>query len=416
MQTLDLGAKTDRGKRRQDNQDALLVRSRKSAGNGGPVHLLVVADGMGGAAGGEVASRETVKVLDDAFARAGEADPTSFLRQAFADANARVRGTARERPSLEGMATTLVATMVRGGQLWVANVGDSRAYLIRDGEIRQLTEDHSWVGEQVKAGLMSREEAASSPQRNIITRCVGADASVDVDAFGPFGLQAGDLVVLCSDGLYGVVSDAEIAATASKAAPAAAAEQLVSLANTRGGPDNISVVVCRVQGQGAETATFAMVGRKALPRLLLIILGIVAGLVVTGGIIGGVILANGGGGDDQSGLLPGPSGRTDESVTPTPAHRSLAPTPAQSGDVGESPQATQGMDSTPAATGATNRPPLEPTTKTQAATSSPISTPSFTPTVDPTGAPTETAEPTTTAARTATMAPTETPTVKPSPS
>jgi len=153
------------------------------------------------------------------------------------------------------MCTTLVATIICEGQAWVANVGDSRAYLIRNDQIRRLTEDHSWVAEQVKAGRMTEEEAATSPRRNIITRCLGSQETLNVDLLPPLALQPDDVLVLCSDGLTGVVSEPEIAAACSNTPSAVAARHLVNLANRRGGPDNISVIVGRVHHTAAETLT-----------------------------------------------------------------------------------------------------------------------------------------------------------------
>lgn len=253
---LQVAARTDRGRRRRENEDSVLVRQFNLSGSAdGSAYLLAVADGMGGAAGGQVASSQTVRSLDESIAR-WSGDPSNGLREAYLGANTRVRSVAEERPELTGMATTLVTVFVASGRAWVANVGDSRAYLIRDGQVQRLTEDHSWVGEQVRAGVMTDEEAAAHPRRNIITRSVGSDARVEPDVLPPLALQDGDVLVLCSDGLYGVVNDAEIAAIATSRHPQSAADELVALANSRGGPDNISVIVGQIGDVGGHTMAF----------------------------------------------------------------------------------------------------------------------------------------------------------------
>ena len=269
MQVIEIGSKTDRGKRRPRNEDAVLIRSKEHpSGEASPVYLLAVADRMGGVAGGHVASREAVRALGNTFRKGQESHPQGLLRDGFRGANARIRRLADQRPGLQGMCTTLVATIVSEGQAWVANVGDSRAYLIRNDQIRRLTEDHSWVAEQVKAGRMTEEEAATSPRRNIITRCLGSQETLNVDLLPPLSLQPDDVVVLCSDGLTGVVSEAEIATACTEYSPATVAEELVDLANGRGGPDNISVIVGRVHHTATETLTArsSAVARNGAPQ------------------------------------------------------------------------------------------------------------------------------------------------------
>jgi len=269
MQVIEIGSKTDRGKRRPRNEDAVLIRSKEHpSGEASPVYLLAVADGMGGVAGGHVASREAVRALGNTFRKGQESHPQGLLRDGFRGANARIRRLADQRTDLQGMCTTLVATIISEGQVWVANVGDSRAYLIRHDQIRRLTEDHTWVAEQVKAGRMTKEEAATSPRRNIITRGLGSQETLNVDLLAPLSLQPDDVLVLCSDGLTGVVSEAEIAAACSNTPPAAAAQHLVNLANRRGGPDNISVIVGRVHHTATETLTArsSPVARNGAPQ------------------------------------------------------------------------------------------------------------------------------------------------------
>lgn len=239
-----VGSRTDRGRRRRRNEDRALARVANGA-NGELLCLLAVADGMGGVPGGELASEVAVGTLEAGFHSPIGLDPVTNLRTLFQEANAEIRRLAASGPAYEGMGSTLVAALVSRNALWVANVGDSRAYLIRNGAIRQLTEDHSWVGEQVKAGQMSRAEAAKSPRRNIITRSLGTTETVDVDTFGFGEIEAGDVLLLCSDGLHNVVPNADIAALAAAFPPQEAADRLIELANKRGGPDNIAVVIAQ---------------------------------------------------------------------------------------------------------------------------------------------------------------------------
>jgi protein phosphatase len=207
--------------------------------------LAAVADGVGGTGGGKLASACAVETLLAEIWMTDADDPARTLQDAFAAADRAVRAKA-EQLGLQGMATTLVAAVVRDGTAWIANAGDSRAYLYRDGALAQLTEDHSWVAEQVRVGRMTAEEASESSFRNIITRAVGAGESARPDTLGPIELPAGTLLLLCSDGLHGVVSgDAIAAALARGGAPGEMADRLVEMANESGGPDNVSAVIVR---------------------------------------------------------------------------------------------------------------------------------------------------------------------------
>ncbi len=233
-------ARTHPGKRREVNQDAYGVKQF------GEAILLVVCDGMGGHAAGEVASALAVEAIIDAFDPA--APPAEALRAAFVSANARVYAEGHG-----AMGTTGVAALLVADQLFVANVGDSRAYLVRKEQITQISRDHSFVSDQIAAGLMTPEEARSSLIRNIITRALGHTAGVEVDVFVE-PLQAGDTVVLSTDGLHGLVSDEEIAAIAGLQPPDQAAQELVDRANELGGIDNITVVLAQIDeldGRGA---------------------------------------------------------------------------------------------------------------------------------------------------------------------
>ena len=245
---------TDVGRRREHNEDAFLVDTESS--------LFVVADGMGGHAGGGTASSIAVATIEERVHAARAAAPASFaaptaedaahfpavLRQAVEAACRAIYGAAQEDPSLAGMGTTVTAALVAGRTAFVAHVGDSRCYLVRGGRIFQLSEDHSLVNEQLKAGAITEEEARQSRFRNIITRSVGFEEDVLVDVVG-LELEKGDAIVLCCDGLSNQVADAEILEIATGSRLAEAPERLVALANERGGDDNITVIVVKVDGE-----------------------------------------------------------------------------------------------------------------------------------------------------------------------
>ena len=232
---------SDVGLRREGNEDDFLVE---------PVlGLFAVADGLGGHAAGEVASRLAVEALRSAFGPGGPAEsapvPSERLERAVHEANRRICEEVQGRAERRGMGTTLVAMLVDRERALISHVGDSRAYLWRDGELRRLTSDHSWVNEQVKLGLLSDETAQRHPMRNIVTRALGSRSEVDVETRDE-AVRPGDVFLLCSDGLNTMLDDAEIAeALAAHADPAEACRNLVQRANARGGEDNTTVVVVR---------------------------------------------------------------------------------------------------------------------------------------------------------------------------
>jgi protein phosphatase len=242
LQTASL---TDVGRTRSENQDSC-GEFRGASG----ARLMAVADGMGGHQGGATASRITIEALAEVFARTPDPGEAT-LREAFETANARVHQTAQEQPGLRGMGTTCVALVfAANGAAWVAHVGDSRAYLLRDGGMAPLTADHSTVAELVRLGKITPEEAAVHPRRNEILRSIGAEPSVQVDV-APVDVQPGDQYLLCSDGLSGLVSDPEMGDVLLRESPENATRILVDLANERGGPDNITVMVTAVPGGAA---------------------------------------------------------------------------------------------------------------------------------------------------------------------
>ncbi len=244
---LSVVGSTDIGRKRKVNQDSM----RLEPGLG----LFVVADGMGGHAGGETASRLTVdtiaqSMLDDH--NSGIAlEPQDLLIGAVHRANSAVYTEAKKNPQLAGMGTTVVSMLFHVDKLYVGHVGDSRVYLFRRGMVWQLTKDHSLVQEKLRSGLITREQAAQERAKNVITRSVGFESSVLVDIYQKEA-NPGDIFLACSDGLSGLVDDAEMVALLENAFDAPDlqpfANSLVARANENGGDDNITVVLARVDG------------------------------------------------------------------------------------------------------------------------------------------------------------------------
>jgi protein phosphatase len=236
---LSASARTDVGLRRTANEDCFA-----HAGSAG---LYLVADGMGGHTAGQVASKLATEGTVQAYRRVASADAslTEKLRYCVAAANREVFDTAQKKPELQGMGTTLVALLAGRGRIALAHVGDSRAYLIRGGRVRRLTDDHSLVAELVRRREITEVAARGHPHRHVLTRALGVRRSVEAD-LAELTPAVGDVVVLCSDGLTGHVQDAEIAKAVSHNDDLdAVCEGLVDLANARGGEDNITVALVR---------------------------------------------------------------------------------------------------------------------------------------------------------------------------
>lgn len=233
---------TDVGLKRNNNQDFVYSSDHKV----GPLpSLLIVADGMGGHAAGDLASRISVEAVVGSIAASDRKDTVGILAQAVRDANRAVLRKASEKEEYAGMGTTLVIGVVDGDTLYVANVGDSRLYIIDDDRIDQITTDHSLVEEMVRAGRITRDQMRTHPEKNIITRAVGVDRDVEPDFFD-VGLNVGDTVLLCSDGLTNMVEDEQIFRIIKKEKTLKeAGRKLISAANAAGGSDNISVVLAR---------------------------------------------------------------------------------------------------------------------------------------------------------------------------
>jgi len=235
-------AATDRGRVRANNEDSVFADAARG--------ILIVADGMGGHLGGEVASRLAVEVISASLLSAPpHAEPSGLLAEALDAANLTIWQTAAIDSSLRGMGTTVAVALARAGDLWLAHAGDSRIYLFHEGQLRRLTRDHTLVERMVEAGELTAEQARVHPLRNVISRCLGTEPAVQPEIRRATWNQ-GDWVLLCSDGLTGMVEDEEIAQVLSdqEALPGVLCRRLIDLANERGGWDNISVVLARHTG------------------------------------------------------------------------------------------------------------------------------------------------------------------------
>ena len=233
---------SDTGKKRRRNEDSYVVAPP----------LFAVADGMGGAQAGEVASKLAAAALKEPPPD-GSSGPEKVIAL-IQEANRRVYERAASDPATSGMGTTITVALVDGSEVTIGHVGDSRAYVVRGGELEQLTEDHSLVNELLKSGKLSREEAETHPQRSVITRAVGTDPDVDVDAF-TVAAGEGDVFLLCSDGLTDMVGDADILHIVEKHRDDLdrATKALVSAANRGGGEDNITVIAFSIAADGDDT-------------------------------------------------------------------------------------------------------------------------------------------------------------------
>jgi protein phosphatase len=251
---IDYQAITDVGRKRKGNEDSVFVNPESN--------LFVVADGMGGHAAGEVASRLAVDAINDFIVLTSGDDEITWpfgldenmsydgnrLKTAVRFANKKVLEATRERTEYEGMATTVAAVLVDGDTANLAHVGDSRVYLLRGDVLTQLTSDHSWINEQIQSGVISADQARSHPLRNVVTRALGGKPDLQVD-MQVHRMQEGDVLLLCSDGLTTMLPDEEIARvmTDHGGDVGSAARALVDAANARGGEDNITVLLLKFE-------------------------------------------------------------------------------------------------------------------------------------------------------------------------
>lgn len=284
--TVRVFGKTDVGQQRDHNEDSFLVAdlSRKNASLKPEVRehelgpkgtLLLVADGMGGAAAGEVASematRHIYEHMTETWLDDEQSTPQQFafrLREAVEFANAKIHEHSKQNPDRRGMGTTATSVGVLGDFLYLTHVGDSRAYIVRHGEAAQITKDQSLMQRLIDAGELTEEEAEKSERRNIILQALGPDPKIRVD-LTHHEIRRGDVVVVCSDGLSGLVRKEEIAEVVSRNQDqVSACAELIDMANERGGPDNITVVVARLDGDGLkEAGDHAAEGYQVYPIL-----------------------------------------------------------------------------------------------------------------------------------------------------
>jgi len=245
---IEAASLTDVGRQRSNNEDSYLYWEPDSDDDflrrG---RLAVVADGMGGYEGGQEASRLAIETVRAIYDNAFDGDPQSTLSAAFQAAHQNIQRYAQDHPQFYGMGTTCTALSIVGRQLHFAHVGDSRLYLIRADSISRLTRDHSYVGRLVESGIVRSEDAESHPQRHILTAALGSGRDITPHIpEHPVPLEEGDILLLCTDGLWGLVADPDLARVVQTNPPAEACQKLVDLALERGGPDNITVLVLRV--------------------------------------------------------------------------------------------------------------------------------------------------------------------------
>jgi PPM family protein phosphatase len=252
------GGVSDVGRVRTNNEDSFKILD--------PIHLFVLSDGMGGEAHGEIASALAVDTIVKYCTEAGEdsditqtsvagdhlSENSKRLQSAVQQANLNIYESAQKNPAQRGMGATVTTAWVNDNKLSVAHVGDSRAYLLRTGNLQQLTSDHSLVAEQVRRGIITPQQAEESEMQSVLLRALGAHPEVDVD-IDEVGIYSGDVLLLCSDGLTRMVTEPEIAgALQSETNPTTAAQKLVDLANESGGLDNITVIVARFQDEAKK--------------------------------------------------------------------------------------------------------------------------------------------------------------------
>jgi protein phosphatase len=256
---LEFATLSDVGCQRERNEDFCAFWQPERAGDlERKGQLAIVADGMGGYEGGQEASQIAVETVCDTFANS-PGTPQALLVNGMKAAHERIREYARQHPRLFGMGTTCTAACVVRAHLYFAHIGDSRLYLVHADQISRLTRDHSYVGRLIESGLIAATDAEEHPQRHILTAALGVGEDPVPDTpLQPVPLEHGDVLVLCTDGLWSVVKDEELRQSIISHAPQEACRDLVDLASRRGAPDNITVQLLRFTGNGARSATTAL--------------------------------------------------------------------------------------------------------------------------------------------------------------
>jgi PPM family protein phosphatase len=280
----EFGNGTDVGCVRSQNEDSFALfqaSDRRQMQQRG--HLVLVCDGMGGARGGREASSIAIEEIAEVYYGSNTDDPRTAITQAVKSANSRIYERAQEEQALKGMGTTTVTAILLENLAYIAHIGDSRCYLIRNKEIRQITEDHTVVQKMVKQGLITTEQARTHPESHILSRSVGVSPDVELDlTMDPLELQGGDILVLCSDGLSGQVMDDEILQIAVGNSAQRAVEKMINLAKERGGPDNITVQIVRVHSHetnneiGTTTVRTAPLPHRSNTFVIILLILIVA--------------------------------------------------------------------------------------------------------------------------------------------
>jgi serine/threonine protein phosphatase PrpC len=331
--SFEVATLTDTGRARPHNEDSVdysVPQDPQLIDTKGGIYL--VADGMGGHQAGEVASSQAIKLVIDQYYSDLTHDVGTSLVRAYKAANRFIYDEAQSDPAKAGMGTTLVAAAIVGRKVYVASVGDSRAYLIGQGRITQITEDHSWVQEQIRAGLLTREQARLHPQRNVVTRALGSKPSVEVDLFEG-QLADGDALLLCSDGMSGLVEDWEIEAIVRDQSAQDAVRSLVAKANERGGMDNITVLM--VDTRKEKTTVVAAPpapseGKKTFPMIpVLAGVAVVAIILLVAGILLVPSLLKG---QETATATAGIAATTASAASPdTPVSPTQTPVPSPSG-------------------------------------------------------------------------------------
>jgi PPM family protein phosphatase len=248
---IEVGSLSDVGCRRENNEDYFSYwepeSEEKFAKKG---RLAIVADGMGGYEGGQEASRLAVETIVETYGNAAD-DPQAALLASLQAAHEQIRQYGQEHPRLLGMGTTCTALALNGHHLYFAHVGDSRLYLVRGGKISRLTRDHSYVGRLIESGAISSREAETHPQRHILTAALGAAVPLEADFPEiPLQLENNDVLVLCTDGLWGQIAEDELLHIVGTRSAPEACRDLVAIAKQRGGPDNITVQILRLSQNG----------------------------------------------------------------------------------------------------------------------------------------------------------------------